>query len=94
MGYGDHYPVTAVGRLAAAGLMVAGVAVLGVVTATIASWLVESVSTETGETAAKMVESTAAVLEAIDEPLEDQIRSLREQVIRLTAALEAHQPDS
>lgn len=86
VGYGDHYPVTAVGRFAAAGLMLAGIAVLGVVTASIASWLVESVS---AETAAKTAASTAAALEAIDEPLEDQIRALTAEVTRLTAALEA-----
>lgn len=36
IGYGDRYPVTATGRLAAVALMVAGIAVLGVVTATLA----------------------------------------------------------
>jgi voltage-gated potassium channel len=43
VGYGDRYPVTGQGRLVAAGLMVAGIAVLGVVTASIASWLIEKV---------------------------------------------------
>lgn len=86
VGYGDHYPVTAVGRLAAAGLMVAGIAVLGVVTASIASWLVESVSTET---AARTADAAMAAIEAADEPLEDEIRALAQQVARLTAALEA-----
>lgn len=43
VGYGDRYPTTGVGRLAAVALMVAGIAVLGVVTATLASWLVEQV---------------------------------------------------
>jgi voltage-gated potassium channel len=45
VGYGDRYPTTGVGRLAAVALMIAGVAVLGVVTATLASWLVEQVKT-------------------------------------------------
>ncbi|MEO5778535.1 potassium channel family protein [Arthrobacter oryzae] len=44
VGYGDHYPVTGLGRLVAAGLMVGGVAVIGVVTASVASWLVENVA--------------------------------------------------
>lgn len=39
VGYGDRYPVTGGGRLIAAGLMVAGIALLGVVTASLASWL-------------------------------------------------------
>ncbi len=42
VGYGDRYPVTAEGRIAAAALMVAGIALLGVVTASIASWFVEN----------------------------------------------------
>jgi voltage-gated potassium channel len=51
VGYGDMYPVTAAGRLVAAALMMSGIAVLGVVTASIASWLVQRVeeSTEAAE---------------------------------------------
>lgn len=44
VGYGDRYPTTNQGRLVATGLMVGGIAILGVVTATLASWLVEHVS--------------------------------------------------
>lgn len=44
VGYGDHYPVSMEGRLVAAVLMIAGVALIGVVTATVASWLVQRVS--------------------------------------------------
>lgn len=46
VGYGDRYPVTGVGRLVAFGLMVGGIALLGTVTATLASWLVELVGAE------------------------------------------------
>ena len=49
VGYGDRYPVTAGGRFVGVGLMIAGIAVLGTVTATIASWLVETVSAETSD---------------------------------------------
>lgn len=44
VGYGDFAPVTALGRLIAGGLMLGGVALLGVVTATLASWIVERVA--------------------------------------------------
>lgn len=44
VGYGDRYPVTTTGKFVAATLMVAGIAVLGIVTATLASWLVERVA--------------------------------------------------
>lgn len=47
VGYGDTYPVTDDGRWVAVALMVAGVALLGSVTATFASWLVGRVSTQT-----------------------------------------------
>jgi voltage-gated potassium channel len=46
VGYGDHYPVTSVGRVGAFGLMLGGIALLGTVTATLASWLVETVDAE------------------------------------------------
>lgn len=44
VGYGDFAPVSALGRLIAGGLMLGGVALLGVVTATLASWIVEQVA--------------------------------------------------
>ncbi|MEU1973316.1 ion channel [Microbacterium sp. NPDC019599] len=43
VGYGDVSPVTAAGRAIAVGLMIGGIALLGVVTATLASWIVERV---------------------------------------------------
>jgi voltage-gated potassium channel len=49
IGYGDYYPVTVPGRLAAAALMVGGFAALGMVTAALSSWLIESVSAATDE---------------------------------------------
>jgi voltage-gated potassium channel len=49
VGYGDQYPVTTSGRLIVAALMLGGIALLGVVTATLASWLVETVEAEQQE---------------------------------------------
>lgn len=43
VGYGDHYPVTATGRIIAAGLMLSGIGLLGVVTATVSSALIQRV---------------------------------------------------
>lgn len=43
VGYGDTYPVTTEGRMVAIGLMIAGIALLGVVTASLASWFVDRV---------------------------------------------------
>ena len=44
IGYGDFFPVTTTGRVVAVGLMLAGVALLGIVTAALATWLVERVA--------------------------------------------------
>lgn len=76
VGYGDHYPVTAIGRLVAAGLMIGGIAVLGVVTASVASWLVEQVAVE-----------TAADVEANEEPLRREIARLAHEIELLRARL-------
>jgi len=46
VGYGDRYPVTGAGRFIAAGVMVAGIALLGTVTASLASWLIDRVREE------------------------------------------------
>ncbi len=43
VGYGDEYPVTTTGRLVAVALMIGGVALLGVVTASLASWVIDHV---------------------------------------------------
>ncbi|MFI6929452.1 potassium channel family protein [Streptomyces sp. NPDC050287] len=41
VGYGDHAPTTGLGRIIAVGLMLSGIALLGVVTANIAAWFIE-----------------------------------------------------
>ena len=76
VGYGDHFPVTAAGRLVAVGLMVGGVALLGVVTASIASWLIDRVR-----------ESEVSVQAAT----RDDVHALALQVEELTIAVAALQ---
>ena len=75
VGYGDVYPVTTQGRVVAGVLMVAGVALLGAVTATLSSTLVARV-TAGGPRATEGVAPTADDLEA--------------EVARLTALLDHH----
>ena len=72
VGYGDMYPVTPIGRLVAAALMMSGIAVLGVVTASIASWLVQRVET-TAET----------VAEAVEEPVRTEVAELVAEIAAL-----------
>jgi voltage-gated potassium channel len=38
VGYGDHHPTTVLGRWIASGVMVIGVALVGVITATVVTW--------------------------------------------------------
>lgn len=44
VGYGDRYPTTAEGRLVAVLLMLGGIALLGVITASVAAWFVKNFS--------------------------------------------------
>ncbi|BBX07906.1 potassium channel family protein [Mycolicibacterium aichiense] len=46
VGYGDLYPVTVLGRIVAALLMIGGISMVGAITATIASWIVQRVSAQ------------------------------------------------
>jgi voltage-gated potassium channel len=78
VGYGDRYPVTAEGRLIAVALMLAGIALLGVITASIATWLIEAVRDAEAEGAATR----------------SDIHSLRAEIAQLKALIAAAQPDS
>ncbi|GGC86552.1 ion transporter [Tersicoccus solisilvae] len=77
-GYGDLYPVTPLGRLIAVGLMISGIAVIGLVTATLASWLMQRVVSE------EIVEE----VEDEEAPLRRQVAVLTEQVARLSAQVD------
>lgn len=72
VGYGDLSPVTPAGRVIAVALMIGGIAVLGVVTATLASWIVSSVSEEESSEHAATREQVAELLE--------EVRVLRSEV--------------
>lgn len=65
VGYGDRYPTTTLGRLIAVGLMLIGIALLGVVTATIAGWFVERLSRLQQDTVAAVEERTEATIEQV-----------------------------
>ena len=76
VGYGDLFPVTPIGHLVAAALMMSGIAVLGVVTASIASWLVQRVE-----------ENTEAAVEAAEIPVRGEVRGLLVEVAALRQEL-------
>ena len=77
VGYGDRYPTTGQGRLVAVALMLSGIALLGVVTATFATWLVQHV-------AAAEQEQT----DSLQEQLDDMRAQLDEVLRRLPAPVE------
>ena len=76
VGYGDEYPVTGEGRLVAVLLMVSGIALLGVVTAAVASWFV-----------GRVAEAAQAQDDADDAALLVEVRELADEVRRLRAEL-------
>ena len=49
VGYGDIYPTTTEGRFIAVGLMVSGICVLGVISATVAAWFVKITQDDSGQ---------------------------------------------
>jgi len=69
VGYGDRYPTTVEGRVVAAGLMLAGIALLGIVTATLAHWFVEQVQ-RSDETTRSEVALLAVEVARLRESLE------------------------
>jgi voltage-gated potassium channel len=69
VGYGDFYPITFAGRLVAVALMACGVALLGSVTALLASWLVGQVGAARTESIDVVVVQDSPVVRE-DEPAE------------------------
>jgi len=73
VGYGDRFPTTGEGRWVAVGLMLAGIALLGVVTAALASWFVERLNrveaagAETRDDLAELTAEVRRLRAAIDE---------------------------
>lgn len=79
VGYGDLAPVTGVGRVIAALLMLGGISLVGVVTATLASWIIQRVAEE--DTANQAV--TAAHIDAMRADMQQRIDALTAEVRRL-----------
>ncbi|WP_415950523.1 potassium channel family protein [Streptomyces sp. KLOTTS4A1] len=75
VGYGDMAPTTGAGRALAVGLMLSGIALLGVVTANIAAWFISRFEQDDAEEKRQ----TAAIQE-----LAEEVRSLRAEMAALS----------
>jgi voltage-gated potassium channel len=98
VGYGDIYPVTNVGRLAGLLLMLAGIALAGIITAAVAAWFVQSVvkqadDVEKEKNAAEAIMQQATVLQRLD-ALEARLAQVDAGVKRILALLGASYPVS
>ncbi len=84
VGYGDVTPVTVDGRLIAVAVMIGGIALIGVVTATLASWIVERVNAdeerreEAIEVEERREETTLTITAQELAEIRDELRALRE----------------
>ncbi|QES05915.1 two pore domain potassium channel family protein [Streptomyces venezuelae] len=76
VGYGDHAPTTGLGRVLAVGLMLSGIALLGVVTANIAAWFISRFDRDDA-----VERRQTELLEALTQ----EVRELRAEVARLSA---------
>jgi voltage-gated potassium channel len=72
VGYGDVYPVTNAGRVIAVLLMIGGISLVGVVTASLASWIIQCVAQEESQ-------SQAATVGHIED-LRSEIRELTQEL--------------
>jgi voltage-gated potassium channel len=87
VGYGDLWPVTGKGRVIAVLLMMGGISLVGVVTATLASWIVQRVAQEDTEHQA----ATATQIEVLGEDVRLRMEELGEQIKQLKEIVTSQQ---
>ncbi|MFC7220582.1 potassium channel family protein [Streptomyces polyrhachis] len=78
VGYGDHSPTTGLGRLIAVGLMISGIALIGLVTANIAAWFISRFEADTAQETRQL---------ELLQSLSQEVAALRGQVGELTERL-------
>jgi voltage-gated potassium channel len=83
-GYGDLVPVTFVGKLVGVGLMVGGLAIVGVIAASFATWMIEQLGNRVIETQVEAERET----EQVEAETRSEVAVLTDQVARLTTLIE------
>jgi voltage-gated potassium channel len=78
VGYGDHHPTSVAGRWVAGGLMVIGVALVGVITATVVTWFFSELD----------VLREVREIEAGEEKAEAVLVDILEQLVRINDRLD------
>ncbi|GAA1382693.1 potassium channel family protein [Catellatospora chokoriensis] len=84
VGYGDHFPVTPTGQLVALILMISGIGLIGFVTGSLASWIVERIAVAENTTRDATKDDIAQVL--------TELGQLRREVAQLAGQLGARVP--
>ncbi|GAA3272638.1 MULTISPECIES: potassium channel family protein [Dactylosporangium] len=79
VGYGDHFPVTTDGRLVAIGLMMGGIGLIGFVTGSLATWIVDRISVKDDNQQDATKSDIALVLA--------EVQALRAEVAELKAQI-------
>ena len=82
VGMVDHLAVMMIAVIIAIGLMITGVALIGIVTATLASWIVDRVRDETDKRADEAESETEQLRHNVRE-LTDTVNQLRDDIARL-----------
>ncbi|WP_430868956.1 potassium channel family protein [Demequina aurantiaca] len=77
VGFGDFTPVTTTGRMVASGMMLLGIALIGVVTASVAAWFVSLTSTQD--------EASDDVRDTRDDAMAQRVVDLEAKIDRLLA---------
>lgn len=88
VGYGDAAPVTGKGRIIAVALMIGGISLVGLVTATLASWIVQRV----GEEDSAKQAATAAQIDTLRAELQRQTDLLQGQIQQLADGVKGLPP--
>jgi voltage-gated potassium channel len=95
VGYGDLYPVTTEGRLVASTLMIAGIALVGVITGSFATWFVDNLGAveeeveEAGDRTAAQIHQVLVEVRSLSRRIQVMEENWRQLAVNSTSAGDA-----